>query len=241
MKVDILAFGAHPDDVELGSAGSLSRAVFQGKSVIIIDLTKGELGTRGNANLRKKEALDAANIIGAKKRENLKFKDGFFSNDEQHQLQIIQKIREYQPEILLCNSKEDRHIDHGKANRLVNDASFLSGLEKIKTIDTKGLIQKVWRPKVILEYIQWNDVKPDIIIDISGFLDKKIEAVEAYSSQFFDSSSEESNTPISTENFKESISYRAKNFGRLIGTEAGEGFTSSQPLSISDLNVLIRS
>ena len=153
MKVDILAFGAHPDDVELGSAGSLSRAVSQGKSVIIIDLTQGELGTRGNVNLRKKEALESAYIIGANKRENLKFKDGFFLNDEQHQLQIIQKIREYQPEILLCNSKEDRHIDHGKANRLVNDASFLSGLEKIKTIDKKGLIQKVWRPKVILEYI----------------------------------------------------------------------------------------
>ena len=241
MKVDILAFGAHPDDVELGSAGSLSKAVSQGKSVIIIDLTQGELGTRGNVILRKKEAINAANIIGANRRENLKFKDGFFANDEHHQLQIIQKIREYQPEILICNSKEDRHIDHGKANRLVNDACFLSGLEKIKTKDVKGEFQNVWRPKVVMEYIQWNDVKPDIIFDISGFLDKKIEAVEAYSSQFFDLNSEESVTPISTKNFKESVSYRAKNFGRLIGTEAGEGFTSPQPLSISDFNALIRS
>ena len=241
MKVDILAFGAHPDDVELGSAASLSMAVSQGKSVVIIDLTQGELGTRGNIKLRKKEALNAASIIGAKSRENLKFKDGFFSNDEAHQRLIISKIREYQPEVILCNAKEDRHIDHGKANRLVNDSCFLSGLEKIKTKDLNGQFQKVGRPKLILEYIQWNEIKPDIIFDVTGFLNKKIEAVAAYSSQFFDPKSLESSTPISSKNFKESISYRAKNFGRLIGTDAGEGFTSPQPLSVLDFNVLIRS
>ena len=240
MKVDILAFGAHPDDVELGCSGTLALSVAQGKKVVIIDLTEGELGTRGSVEIRKQEATAAANILGIQHRENLKFKDGFFINDEKHQLQLIQKIRTYRPTIVFCNSIQDRHIDHPKGNRLVNDACFLSGLVKIETMNEAGTPQQAWRPKIVLEYIQWNDIEPNIILDVSGYLDKKIAAVSAYSSQLYDPSSKENRTPISSKNFLDSVSYRARNFGRLIGTEAGEGFTSRQPLSIDNLDVLIR-
>ncbi len=240
MKVDILAFGAHPDDVELGCSGTLALSIAQGKKVAIIDLTQGELGTRGTAEIRKQEAADAADILGIHHRENLKFKDGFFVNDQKHQLQLIQKIRTYRPTIVFCNSVQDRHIDHSKGNRLVNDACFLSGLIKIETMNEEGIAQQAWRPKIVLEYIQWNDLEPHIILDISGYLDKKIAAVSAYSSQLYDPDSKENRTPISSKNFLDSVSYRARNFGRLIGTDSGEGFTSRQPLSINNLDALIR-
>lgn len=240
MKVDLLAFGAHPDDVELGCAGTIALSIAQGKSVVLIDLTQGELGTRGSVELRKEEATAAASILGVQQRENLKFKDAFFVNDEAHQMRVISKIRQYRPKIVLCNATTDRHIDHGKGNRLVNDSCFLSGLSKIETQDEKGTILEPWRPSLVLEYIQWNEIQPEIILDISGHLETKMKAVEAYSSQFFDPSSQESNTPISSKNFLESVRYRAQNFGRLIGTEAGEGFTSKQPLSVRNLDDLIR-
>ena len=240
MKVDILAFGAHPDDVELGCSGTLALSIAQGKKVAIIDLTEGELGTRGSAKIRKQEATTAANILGIQHRENLKFKDGFFINDKKHQLQLIQKIRTYRPTIVFCNSVKDRHIDHPRGNRLVNDACFLSGLVKIETKNEAGNLQQAWRPKIILEYIQLNDIEPHIILDVSGHLDKKIAAVSAYSSQLYDPSSKENLTPISSKNFLDSVSYRARNLGRLIGTEAGEGFTSRQPLSVANLDALIR-
>jgi bacillithiol biosynthesis deacetylase BshB1 len=240
MNVDVLAFGAHPDDVELGCAGTIALSIEQGKSVVIIDLTQGELGTRGSVELRKEEATAAASILGVQQRENLKFKDAFFVNDEAHQRRVISKIRQYRPKIVLCNAITDRHIDHGKGNRLVNDSCFLSGLSKIETQDEKGMIQEPWRPSLVLEYIQWNDIQPEVILDISGHLEKKMEAVKAYSSQFFDPSSKETDTPISSKNFLESVRYRAQNLGRLIGTEAGEGFTSKQPLSIRNLDALIR-
>ena len=238
--IDILAFGAHPDDVELGCAGTIALSVSQGKSVAIIDLTEGELGTRGSADLRKQEAEKAAAILQVTRRENLAFKDGFFVNDSTHQLKVIQKIREYKPEIVLCNAVRDRHIDHGKGNQLVNDSCFLSGLVKIETLDAKGLPQQAWRPKLVLEYIQWDDISPNIVLDITGFLEHKMEAVKAYTSQFFDPNSKEMDTPISNKNFLESVKYRAKNFGRLIGTKAGEGFTSRQLLSVASLETLIR-
>lgn len=240
MNVDVLAFGAHPDDVELGCAGTIALSIEQGKSVVIIDLTQGELGTRGSVELRKEEATAAASILGVQQRENLKFKDAFFVNDEAHQRRVISKIRQYRPKIVLCNAITDRHIDHGKGNRLVNDSCFLSGLSKIETQDEKGMIQEPWRPSLVLEYIQWNDIQPEVILDISGHLEKKMEAVKAYSSQFFDPSSKETDTPISSKNFLESVRYRAQNLGRLIGTEAGEGFTSKHPLSIRNLDALIR-
>ena len=238
--VDILAIGAHPDDVELGCAGSLSLSISQGKSVAIIDLTQGELGTRGTVESRKEEALNAAAILGVDQRINMEFRDGFFKNDETHQLALITKIRSFRPQLILCNAKHDRHIDHGRANKLVNDACFLSGLEKINTKDSNGKSQKPWRPKLVLEYIQWVDIEPHIVVDISSHLESKLNAVKAYTSQFFDPESKEAETPISSKNFIESVSYRAKNFGRLIGTEAGEGFTSKSLLSTSNLFDLVR-
>ena len=240
MKVDILAFGAHPDDVELGCGGTIALSIAQGKTVAIVDLTQGELGTRGDVQTRKSEAKIASDVLKIYNRENLKLKDGFFENDLENQLILIEKIRKYQPNIVLCNSRRDRHIDHGKANQLVNDSCFLSGLNKIETIDQNGKNQTPWRPQLILEYIQWNEVKPDIVINITGYLDKKIEAVRAYKSQLFDSKNNKNNTPISTENFLNSVKYRAQNLGRLIGTEAGEGFTSRQLLAIKELDSLIK-
>ena len=239
-QVDILAFGAHPDDVELGCAGTLSLSISQGKSVAIIDLTEGELGTRGNIQTRKKEAQNAANILNVKYRENLKFKDGFFKNDEHHQITVIKKIRSFKPKIVLCNAFRDRHIDHSKGNKLVNESCFLSGLNKIETFDSAGAAQDSWRPKLILEYIQWDDIKPDIILDISGHLEKKLLAVSAFKSQFYNPDSGEIETPISSKNFIESVKYRAQNLGRIIGTTAGEGFTSKQQLSVSNIFDLIR-
>ena len=240
MKVDILAFGAHPDDVELGCAGTIALSIAQGKTVAIVDLTQGELSTRGDVQTRKREAKIASDVLKIHNRENLKLKDGFFENNLKNQLVLIEKIRKYKPNIVLCNSRRDRHIDHGKANQLVNDSCFLSGLNRINTIDQNGKNQTSWRPQLILEYIQWNEVKPDIVINITGYLDKKIEAVRAYKSQLFDSKNNENNTPISTENFLNSVKYRAQNLGRLIGTEAGEGFTSRQLLAIKELDSLIK-
>ena len=238
-EVEILAIGAHPDDVELGCAGSISLSISQGKTVAIIDLTQGELGTRGTAEMRKEEALSAAAVLGVGQRINMQFRDGFFQNDEAHQLALISKIRSFRPQLILCNASHDRHIDHGRANKLVNDACFLSGLEKINTKDSKGNIQDPWKPKLILEYIQWMDIEPHIVVDISSHLEHKLNAVKEYKSQFFDPESEEAETPISSKNFIESVSYRAKNFGRLIGTEAGEGFTSKSLLSTSNLFDLV--
>jgi len=239
-SVDILAFGAHPDDVELGCSGSIALSLSQGKTVAIIDLSRGELGTRGTAETRLKEAQKAAEILGVQHRENMGFRDGFFVNDETHQLALISKIRNYRPQLVLCNAIYDRHIDHGKANALVNDACFLSGLEKIETLDKDGELQTPWRPQLVLEYIQWEDIKPDVVIDISSHLNTKIEAVKAYSTQFFDPESSEAETPISSKNFLDSVSYRAKNFGRLIGTDAAEGFTSKSLISVSNMFDLIR-
>ena len=240
MKVDILAFGAHPDDVELGCGGTIALSVAQGRKVAIVDLTQGELGTRGDVQTRKNEAKRASEILNIYNRENIKLQDGFFENNLKNQLFLIEKIRKYQPNIVLCNSRKDRHIDHGRANQLVNDSCFLSGLNKIDTFDQNGKNQLSWRPHLILEYIQWNEVKPDIVINITGYLEKKIEAVKAYKSQLFDSNNNENSTPISTENFLNSVKYRAQNLGRLIGAEAGEGFTSKQLLAVKELDSLIK-
>lgn len=238
MKLDILAFGAHPDDVELGAAATIAKEVSLGKKVGIIDLTQGELGTRGSKELRKTEALRAAKILGVTLRENLKFADGFFVNDKRHQLEVIKLIRKYKPEIVLCNAIEDRHIDHGKGSKLVSDACFLSGLEKIET-EFEGEIQNKWRPKLIYHYLQWNNSKPDFVVDISNFMDVKMEAVLAYTSQFYDPNSKESETPISSKNFTDSVYYRAKDLGRLIGVEYAEGFTVERLIAIASLDKLI--
>lgn len=238
MKLDILAFGAHPDDVELGCSGTIAKEISLGKKVGIIDLTRGELGTRGSAEIRDKEAQAAAKILGVAVRENLSFRDGFFVNDEKHQLEIIKMIRKYQPEIVLCNAIEDRHIDHGKGSSLVSDACFLSGLIRIETA-MDGVSQKAWRPKVVYHYIQWKNIEPDFAVDISGFMDLKMESVLAYGTQFYDPDSKEPVTPITSKNFLDSIKYRAQDLGRLIGVEYAEGFTVERYLAVNSLGDLI--
>ena len=237
-QVDILAFGAHPDDVELGCAGTILKEIALGKKVAIIDLTQGELGTRGSVEIRYQEAAKAANILGISARENLKMRDGFFVNDEAHQLQVIQMIRKYKPEIVLCNAIDDRHIDHSKGSQLVSDACFLSGLQKIETF-LNGEQQEVWRPKVVYHYIQWKTIEPDFVVDISGFMEKKKEAILAYDSQFYNPNVQEAATPIATQNFLESIHYRSQDLGRLIGTDFAEGFTVERYLAVSSLTKLM--
>lgn len=238
MKLDILAFGAHPDDVELGCGATIAKEVSLGKKVGIVDLTRGELGTRGSAELRDQEAVNAAKILGVVVRENVRFSDGFFINDKAHQLAIIQMIRKYKPDVVLCNAIDDRHIDHPKGSKLVSDACFLSGLRKIET-QVNGEIQEEWRPKQVYHYVQWKPIAPDFVIDVTGFMETKIAAVQAYGSQFFDPRSTEPETPITSKNFIESIDYRAKDLGRLIGVEHAEAFISERYVAVENLDKLI--
>jgi bacillithiol biosynthesis deacetylase BshB1 len=238
MKLDILAFGAHPDDVELGCGGTIAKEVALGKKVGIVDLTRGELGTRGTAATRDQESAKAAEILGVTIRENLNMRDGFFVNDEEHQLAVIRMIRKYQPEVVLCNAVDDRHIDHGKGSKLVSDACFLAGLVKIETY-YEGKKQEAWRPKSVYHYLQWKNLKPDFVVDISGFNEKRIEAILAYSSQFYNPNSKEPETPIATKNFLESLNYRPQDFGRLIGKDYAEGFTVERYLGVNSLGDLI--
>ena len=237
LNVDILAIGAHPDDVELGCSGTIAKEIALGKKVGVIDLTRGELGTRGSAEIRDSEAKKAAGILGVSFRENLNFKDGFFTNDELHQLELIKVIRKYKPKIILCNAIDDRHIDHPKGAKLVVDSCFLSGLKKIKT-NNEGTDQNPWRPENIYHYIQWKNLNPDFVVDISEYFDTKIKSVKAFKSQFYNGNESVHDTPISTKNFLDSIEYRAKDLGRLTGVEYAEGFIASRlPRieSISDL------
>ena len=234
MKLDVLAFGAHPDDVELSCGGTIAKEVSNGKKVGIIDLTRGELGTRGTAETRDEEAFNAAQILGVSIRTNMEFSDGFFVNDKSHQLAIIKMIRKYQPEIVICNAIDDRHIDHEKGSKLVSDACFLSGLIKIDTED-EGEIQKPWRPKQVYHYIQWKNLEPDLAVDVTGFMDKKMESVLAYKTQFFDANSKEPETPISSKSFTDSIANRARDLGRLTGVEYAEGFTVERYVAVDSL------
>ena len=238
MKLDILAFGAHPDDVELGCGGTIAKEIALGKKVGIIDLTRGELGTRGSVEIRNQESANSAKILGVSIRENLDMRDGFFVNDELHQLEIIKMLRKYKPEIVLCNAIDDRHIDHGKGSQLVSDACFLSGLMKIET-EYGGKNQEVWRPKLVYHYMQWKNLVPDFVIDITGYNDKRIEAILAYSSQFYNPDSNEQETPIASKNFLESLNYRVQDLGRLIGTDYAEGFTVERHLAVNSLGDLI--
>jgi bacillithiol biosynthesis deacetylase BshB1 len=238
MKLDILVFGAHPDDVELSCGATIAKEISLGKKVGIIDLTRGELGTRGSAEIRDREAADAAKILGISVRENLRFRDGFFVNDEAHQLEVIKMIRKYRPEIVICNAVDDRHIDHGKGSKLVSDACFLSGLIKVAT-ETDGSGQEAWRPKVVYHYIQWKTITPDFVVDVTGFIDIKVQSLMAYRSQFYDPDSTEPVTPIATQNFKDSILYRAADLGRLINTEYAEGFTVERYVAVNSLGDLV--
>ncbi|MCG9973119.1 bacillithiol biosynthesis deacetylase BshB1 [Christiangramia crocea] len=238
MKLDILAVGSHPDDVELSCSGTIAKEVDRGKKVGILDLTRGELGTRGTAEIRNKEAEAAAEILGVSVRENLEFSDAFFENNTAHKLEVVKMIRKYRPEIVLCNAVEDRHIDHGRGAKLVSEACFLSGLRKIETV-LDGKNQEAWRPKHVFHYIQWKNLKPDFVVDISGYIDKKLESVLAYSSQFYDENSKEPETPISSSNFLDSITYRARDMGRLINTEHAEGFNVERHVAVDSIFDLI--
>lgn len=234
MKLDILAFAAHPDDVELSCGGTIIKHVKLGYKVGIVDLTQGELGSRGTAETRKVEATDSSKILGLSVRENLKMADGFFEISEENKLKIVQTIRKHQPKIVFANSIHDRHPDHGRASKLVSEACFLAGLAKIITTEN-GLSQKAWRPEVVYHYIQDHYIKPDFIVDVSDFIDLKIESVKAYKTQFFDPNSSEPPTPISGEDFFEFLKARSREFGRLIKCEFGEGFTVEKPLEIKDV------
>ncbi|MES2761293.1 MAG: bacillithiol biosynthesis deacetylase BshB1 [Bacteroidota bacterium] len=234
MKLDILAIGIHPDDVELSASGTILKHIALGKTVGILDLTRGELGTRGSAELRTEEANRSAKILGLSVREQLNMADGFFENNEAHQRQIIQVIRKYQPEIVLCNAISDRHPDHGRAAKLTADACFYSGLVKIQTTEN-GKTQSAWRPKAVYHYIQDHFIEPDFVIDITKHMDKKMESIMAYSSQFFDPKSKEPETPISSKNFMENVKAKAALFGRAINADYAEGFTVNRYMGVENL------
>ena len=238
IKVDFLAIGAHPDDVELGCGGTLAKLINDGKTVAIVDLTQGELGTRGTNLTRAEEAANASKILGISARENLKLKDGFLNNTEEYQMEVVKMIRKYQPEIVLANAIDDRHPDHAKAAKLVSDACFLAGLVKIET-NLNGETQKPWRPKQIFNYIQWKNVTPDFVIDISEFMEKKIEACLAYKTQFYDPNSKEPMTPIATKEFLESLTYRAQDLGRLSGVAFAEGFTTEKLIAFKNFDGIV--
>ena len=238
MKLDILAFGAHPDDVELGCGGTIAKLISEGKTCVIVDLTRGELGTRGTDQTRKEEAAEAAKILGVAARENLGFKDGFLVNSEEYQIELVKMIRKYRPEIVLANAIDDRHPDHAKAAKLESDACFLSGLRKIETV-LNGQSQEAWRPKQIYHYIQWKDVKPEFVIDISEHLDKKIEACMAFKTQFYDPKSTEPETPITSKDFYESLTYRAQDLGTLSGVTYAEGFTTEKLIAMKNFDGIV--
>jgi bacillithiol biosynthesis deacetylase BshB1 len=239
MKLDVLAIGVHPDDVELSCAGVLLVEKKNGKKTGIVDLTQGELGTRGTAETRKNEAAKAGTILEVDIRENLGLADGFFQNDRESQVKIIEAIRKYQPEIILCNAPEDRHPDHGRSARLVSDATFLSGLVKIETaID--GVKQDPWRPKYVLHYIQDRYLQPNFVVDITDVFEKKLEAIKAYATQFHNPGLNGPETYISTPDFLDSIIYRSKMLGKMIGVKYAEGFISEKMIGIKSLEVLIK-
>ncbi|WP_316801339.1 bacillithiol biosynthesis deacetylase BshB1 [Pedobacter frigidisoli] len=234
MKLDILVIAVHPDDAELCCSGTILKHIALGKKVGIVELTRGELGTRGTAETRDEEAAASAKVLGLHVRENLKMRDGFFQNDEHHRLEVIKVIRKYQPEIILSNALEDRHPDHGRAGDLVYDSVFLSGLPKIET-ETDGVAQQAHRPRLLLQYIQDRYIKPDIIVDITDHMDKKIESIKAFRTQFYNPDVDGLQTYISSPEFFETIAGRSREFGKSIGATFGEGFTSRKLLGVDNL------
>ncbi len=242
MKVDILAIGVHPDDIELGCSGTLINEIKKGKKVALLDLTQGELGTRGTITTRYEEAANAAKIIGAVARENLKMRDGFFQNDEAHQLQVISAIRKYQPSIVIGNILDDRHPDHGRAGKLISTACFLSGLIKIETKDEKGSPQPKWRPSYVFQYIQDWYHEPDILIDITDVFEQRMQSIEAYNTQFHTAASDTAGpqTYISSPDFYDGIIARARMFGKRIGVKYAEGFLSEKKIGLKGLDALVQ-
>ena len=237
MKLDILAIGVHPDDIELGCSGTILKHIAQGKKVGIIDLTKGELGSRGSGELRLIEAANSAKILGVSIRENLGYADGFFVNDKEHQLGIIQILRKYQPDVVLSNAPKDRHPDHGRASQLVSESCFYSGLVRIET-EYNGLNQELWRPMAVYNYIQDRFLKPDFVVDVTPFIDQKMESILAFSSQFYNPESELPETPISSKKFFNFIKARMANFGRDINVDYAEAFTVERLIGVEDITLL---
>lgn len=231
---DILAIGAHPDDIELAASGTILAHIALGYSAAAVDLTRGELGTRGNAEIRAKEAEASAQILGLTERINLGLKDGFFEPDEASLLRLIEAIRYFKPTIVLANAVSDRHPDHGRAGHFINRACFLAGLQRIET-SYLGIVQEPHRPKAIYHYIQERHLKPDLVVDISEWFDKKMQSILAFSTQFYNPESNEPSTPISSEDYLKFLDGRARDFGRLIGAKYGEGFTVARAPGVDDL------
>jgi N-acetylglucosamine malate deacetylase 1 len=243
MKVDILAIGAHPDDIELGCSGTIINEIRNGKKVGIVDLTQGELGTRGTIETRYSEAAEAARIMGVSARENLKMRDGFFENNPAHQMMLIRAIRKYQPEIVLANAPEDRHPDHGRAARLIADACFFAGLRKIETTHDDGSAQQAWRPKYVFHYIQDRYIEPGFIVDISDVFEQRMQAIAAYTTQFYTGAAEENAEPqsyISTPLFLESVIARARMMGKRIGVKFGEGFVTEKLIGVRNFDAFVQ-
>lgn len=236
--LDILAFAAHPDDVELSCSGTLMKHISEGKRVGVIDLTEGELGSRGSVSLRYEEAQNASKIMGLTVRENLKMRDGFFEINEENKLKIVTAIRTYRPKIVLANAIEDRHPDHGRAAQLVSEACFLAGLRKVETI-VGGQLQEAYRPQVVYHYIQDRYIKPDFVVDITPYIERKMEAIQAYKSQFYDPNSTEPQTPISGADFLDFLKARGKELGRPIGVQYAEGFTAERLVGVESFFDLV--
>jgi N-acetylglucosamine malate deacetylase 1 len=239
MKIDLLAIGVHPDDIELSCSGVLLVEKKNGKKTAILDLTEGELGTRGSVAERYQEAADSARILRVDARENLQLADGFFENNEDSKRRLIQAIRKYQPEIILCNAPEDRHPDHGRSSALVSDAAFLSGLQKIQT-QQSGTLQEAWRPKYVFQYIQDRYLEPDFVVDISDVFEEKIESIKAYRTQFYQPGADGPQTYISSPDFLDSVVYRHKMFGKMIGVKYAEGFISKKKIGFRNFDAIIK-
>lgn len=234
MKADILVLASHPDDAELGCGATIARHVALGFKVAVVDFTQGELGTRGTVETRAREAADSARILGLTARENLNLKDGFFQNEPEAQLAVVRAVRKYQPEIVIANAVYDRHPDHGKGANLAHDACFLAGLVKVET-SSDGKPQSPWRPRVLYHYIQSQFIVPDLIVDVSESWDKKMEAVRAFKSQFYDPNSKEPQTYISNPAFLQMLEARAVELGHAIGVRYGEGFTVRRFMGVKSL------
>lgn len=237
MEVDVLAIAAHPDDVEISAAGTVMKLINQGYKVAILDLTAGELGTRGTSETRAAESAEASKLLGLHDRFNIQLADGFFDLSEENKRKIIVQLRRFRPKIVLLNAPHDRHPDHGRAYKLASDACFLSGLRKIET-SWEGNVQQEWRPQSVYSYIQDRWIEPSFVVDVSDYADKKIEVLKAYKSQFYDPESDEPETPISGEEFFNFLKGRWSQFGRLIGVKYGEGFVTERPIGIEDITKL---
>ena len=240
MQLDILAFGVHPDEVELSCSGTLLASIHQGKKVGIVDLTRGELGTRGSAEIRDREAADAAKILGVHHRENLRMADGFFTHSEENLRKIIVVLRKFRPSVILANAVEDRHPDHGRSAKLVADAAFLAGLQKIETVDENGNPQQAFRPTQVFHYIQDRVLTPDFVFDVTPFYEKKMESIRAYTTQFYSAESNEPSTYISSPQFLETVKGRDMMMGKKIGVLYGEGFITEKTVGILDFNHIIQ-